>query len=87
MSYDADVQRLTYTFDEVCIALGVNEHIVRGWMNRADHPLPHVRTERKLVFPKGPVSDWISDEARRQTERPEPRTVTSPEIARRLRKV
>lgn len=62
------IQRLTYTLDEVTAALGVSEHIVREWMNRAINPLPVVRSRNRLIFPRDAVREWLMQEsgARRQ---------------------
>lgn len=57
---------LVWTVTQVAEQLGVNREIVEELTSEGR--LPHVRlSQRKIVYPKKQVEEWLADEARAST--------------------
>lgn len=65
----APVEKLVYSFVELCEVLDVSDKTAREWMHRSQHPLPFLKTngQGRALFPKEAVRQWLLDEAARQT--------------------
>lgn len=46
--------------------MGVSLTTLDALMNRANHPIPHIRLGRKVIIPVKGLETWLAEEAERQ---------------------
>lgn len=68
MSETESVERLTYSFEEVCTVLGVSERVVRQLIRRAHNPLPVIRSTARggrIIISREALRQWLLDASAR----------------------
>ena len=61
--------RLCLNISEAAEAVGVSQHKIQEWLRRAVDPLPHIKDGRRIIVPVDLLTEWLRDEAGRQTSR------------------
>lgn len=57
--------KLTLTRSEAARELSVSLPVLDGWLHRADNPLPHIRSNRRVIIPAAGLQNWLLEEVER----------------------
>ena len=58
-------QRMTMSIAEVCTSAGFSRPTIMAYINRAENPLPCIKTGRKYIVPRAALETWLMEEAAR----------------------